>query len=81
MNVLVIGGTGVISRQVVNRLLEQGHEVTTYNRGTRSLALGEAIRRITGDRQDRAAFESRMGGVGGDRHLLRRALALVFSQH
>ena len=60
MNVLVLGGTGVISRAIVRRLLAKGHAVTIYNRGTRSIAFGKPVRQITGDRRDRAAFEARM---------------------
>ena len=60
MNVLVLGGTGVISRAIVNRLLDRGHAVTLFNRGTRALAFRGPVRQITGDRQDRADFESRM---------------------
>ena len=60
MNVLVLGGTGVISRAIVRRLLYKGHDVTIYNRGTRKLEFGKPVRQITGDRRDRADFESRM---------------------
>jgi nucleoside-diphosphate-sugar epimerase len=60
MKVLVLGGTGVISRAIVNRLLDKGHEVTIFNRGTRTLAFGKPVREITGDRQDRVGFESGM---------------------
>ncbi len=60
MKVLVLGGTGVISREIVKRLIEERHEVAVYNRGSRSLALGQDIRQIVGDRLDRVAFESSM---------------------
>ena len=60
MNVLVLGGTGVISRAIVNRLLEKGHAVTIFNRGNRALLFSKPVRQITGDRQDRVDFESRM---------------------
>ena len=42
MNVLVLGGTGVISRAIVSRLLEKEHAVTIYNRGTRTLCIQRA---------------------------------------
>jgi NAD(P)-dependent dehydrogenase (short-subunit alcohol dehydrogenase family) len=35
MHVLIIGGTGNISRAIVRVLLRQGHNVTIYNRGQR----------------------------------------------
>lgn len=60
MNVLVLGGTGVISRAIVNRLLEKKHAVTVFNRGIRALSFSEPVRQITGDREDRVDFESRM---------------------
>lgn len=60
MNVLVLGGTGVISRAIVNLLLKKKHTVTVFNRGTRTVLFDEPVRHITGDRQDYADFESRM---------------------
>ena len=60
MNVLILGGTGVISRAIVNLLLEKEHTVTIFNRGNRALSFSGSVRQITGDRADRADFESRM---------------------
>jgi len=60
MNVLVLGGTGVISRAIVNLLLEKKHTVTVFNRGMRTLSFNGEVRQIVGDRQDRNDFESRM---------------------
>ncbi len=60
MNVLVLGGTGVISRAIVNLLLEKGHTVAVFNRGSRALPYDGEVRQITGDRQNREDFESRM---------------------
>jgi nucleoside-diphosphate-sugar epimerase len=62
MNILILGGTGNISRQIVPVLLEQGHEVAVYNRGQREAELPDGVRRISGDRFDRPAFESQMAG-------------------
>lgn len=59
MKVIVIGGTGNISRSIVKLLLEQGHEVTVFNRGL-SKGLPKEARLIKGDRQDRENFEARM---------------------
>jgi len=33
MKVIVLGGTGNISTSIVRLLLEQGHEVSVFNRG------------------------------------------------
>ena len=61
MHLLVIGGTGVISRAIVERLLDEKHTVTLFNRGSRTLLFSEPVRVLTGDRQDRADFEARCG--------------------
>lgn len=57
MHVLIIGGTGTISRGIVQSLLQRGHRVTVYNRGQRSDAPPRDVEVILGDRHDRAAFE------------------------
>lgn len=59
MKVCIIGGTGNISTSIVRLLLEQGHEVTIFNRGQRH-PVPEGVRLITGDRHDRAGFEAQM---------------------
>ncbi len=60
MRVLVLGGTGVISREIVKLLLEKQHSVSVYNRGSRHMPFSEDIRVIKGDRSDREGFESQM---------------------
>lgn len=60
MKVLVLGGTGVISREIVKLLLEEDHDVAVYNRGSRELPGAEGIRQIVGDRLDRETFEASM---------------------
>lgn len=60
MKVLVLGGTGVISREIVSLLLARQHLVTVYNRGSRQSSLTEGVRQITGDRFDRERFEAQM---------------------
>ena len=39
MKVLVLGGTGVISRAIVNLLLEKRYTVAVFNAGQPNLAL------------------------------------------
>lgn len=63
MNVLVIGGTGLISTAITRELLARGETVTHYNRGRRA-ATPDGVRQIVGDRQDFAAFERRMAEAG-----------------
>lgn len=60
MKVLVLGGTGVISRDIAKLLIQAGHEVTLYNRGSRSVPIVGNFRQLTGDRGDRARFEASM---------------------
>lgn len=60
MNVLVLGGTGVISREIVKLLITQQHEVTLYNRGSRDLQFPKGVRLMSGDRLEREQFESAM---------------------
>ncbi|MDR3563066.1 MAG: NAD-dependent epimerase/dehydratase family protein [Negativicutes bacterium] len=60
MKVLILGGTGVISRSIVEQLLARGDEVTLYNRGNSTLKFKGAVGQIIGDRSDRATFESAM---------------------
>lgn len=62
MDILVIGGTGTISRGIVRALLERGHAVTLFNRGRRADPPPPEVRVIVGDRQDRPAFEAALRG-------------------
>ena len=59
MNVLILGGTGVISRAIVQRLLDSDHEVTLFNRGNKTLIFQKDVQQITGDRLDRGSFRNR----------------------
>lgn len=52
MKVLVIGGTRFIGRGTVERLLERGHDVTIFNRGTKRCLWPGRIREVYGDRTD-----------------------------
>jgi nucleoside-diphosphate-sugar epimerase len=58
MKVLVLGGTGVISREIVRQLLDKGHNVTVFNRG--SAPAGSQAKHLLGDRLNRPEFEARM---------------------
>jgi nucleoside-diphosphate-sugar epimerase len=59
MKIVIIGGTGNISTPIVKLLLEQGHDVTAYNRGQRG-NLPEGARLLVGDRKNREEFEVTM---------------------
>lgn len=60
MKVLILGGTGVISRAIVQLLLKENHEVVLYNRGNNPIAFSSDVRRISGDRLDRDSFRNRL---------------------
>ena len=60
MNVLIIGGTGLISTGIVKALRERGATITVFNRGQTDDRLDPDVRRLTGDRQDFPAFEQAM---------------------
>ncbi|WP_338044739.1 NAD-dependent epimerase/dehydratase family protein [Paenibacillus periandrae] len=60
LNVLLLGGTGVISRQIVSQLLLAGHEVVIFNRGSRTLPFAGDVEWITGDKSDAQRFEASM---------------------
>jgi nucleoside-diphosphate-sugar epimerase len=56
MDVLLVGGSGLISGGIVKHLLALGAAVTVYNRGRRPAPPG--VEQLVGDRADRDAFEA-----------------------
>lgn len=62
MDVLILGGTGVISRQIVNRLLTGGHRVSVFHRGSKQLPFAGEVETLTGDKSDEQAFRQLMRG-------------------
>ena len=57
-SVLVIGGTGSISRAIVQSLLRRGHQVTVFHRGQSVDRPPDTVSALKGDRRERAAFEA-----------------------
>ncbi len=57
MNILFIGGTGLISTSIARQLLGDGHQVTLFNRGQTPSRLPSGAQEIVGDRKDYATFE------------------------
>jgi len=55
VNVLVVGGTRFIGVATVDRLLERGHAVTLFNRGSRAGLWGGRVRELHGDRRESLA--------------------------
>lgn len=52
MNVVIIGGTGLISTGIARQLVEAGHETTVFTRGETDGALPSSVDSIRGDRHD-----------------------------
>lgn len=64
MNVLILGGTGLISTAISQQLIDAGHTLTLYNRGDTQSRLSGDYRHIQGDRNDFTAFEAQMADAG-----------------
>ncbi len=62
MKILVIGGTRFFGYFIARRLLEDGHELTLFNRGRTPDDFGSAVRRIHGDRTDARDFSRKLRG-------------------
>ena len=67
MKLIIIGGTGNISREITRQAVEAGHDVTIFNRGTRTDALTPAgVRVITGDRRNPGELKAKLGTIKAD---------------
>ncbi len=64
MKVLIIGGTGQISREIARLALTAGDELTLYHRGKTQVSSLAGCQTILGDRQDVANFELQMKSAG-----------------
>ena len=60
MNVLLLGGTGLISTGIVKHLLKRNVKLTLFNRGKRENRLPDGIETIQGDRNEFEPFEREM---------------------
>jgi len=56
MKILILGGTRFFGYHIAHRLLEDGHELTLFNRGVTADDFGGRVQRIHGDRNDRERF-------------------------
>jgi nucleoside-diphosphate-sugar epimerase len=56
MDVLLIGGTGLISTGIVKHLRQRGARIAMFNRGRRENVLGDDVEQITGDRDEAGAL-------------------------
>lgn len=66
MRVMMIGGTGLISTAVVERLLAHGHEVCLFTRGQRPDGFGGRVKRLTGDRNEAEALTGAFSSLRPD---------------
>lgn len=66
MKVLIIGGTGNISRCITQQLLEGNHEVSLFNRGLRKNEFAGKLEIITGDKRATGVFDSLLEGKSFD---------------
>lgn len=66
MKILIIGGTGVISREIVKQALEKNFEVTIFNRGIHKCEVPENVQIINGDRNNLADFRHKMSDLDVD---------------
>ena len=64
MNILIIGGTGLISTSISRQLLEAGHNLTLFNRGQTESRVDGKYEHIRGDRNNRTVFEEKIAAAG-----------------
>lgn len=62
MKILIIGGTGILSKAVVDECVEKGYEVTMLNRGRRKLFISERVELIKCDVHDAETVKSKITG-------------------
>jgi len=62
MEVLVIGGTGLISTAIVQQLLDRGDRVTLFNRGETKVRFQGEVERLHGNRWETGSLEQAVEG-------------------
>lgn len=66
MNILVIGGTGLIGQHITSALLEVGHRVTIGTRGQGQDNFGDKVERLVLDRQNPENLKDVLGNLTFD---------------
>ncbi|WP_224448203.1 NAD-dependent epimerase/dehydratase family protein [Haloprofundus salilacus] len=61
MDVLIVGGTGLISTGITRQLVAAGHDVTLYNRDETDAEIPDTVTLIRGDRTEYERFEDQLG--------------------
>ena len=64
MKILIIGGTGLISTEISNQLIERKVDLTLYNRGQTTSRLKGRTKTIRGDRKEHLQFEEEIRRSG-----------------
>jgi nucleoside-diphosphate-sugar epimerase len=64
VDILIVGGTGVISTAITRELAARGEHVTVVNRGQTDAPLPPGVAHLVADRTDLAAFEATMAATG-----------------
>jgi nucleoside-diphosphate-sugar epimerase len=64
MRILIIGGTGLISKYFVQEMAKSGADLTVANRGKTEVPLPEGVKSIVVDRTDYPNFERTMAEMG-----------------
>ncbi|MBD2259944.1 NAD-dependent epimerase/dehydratase family protein [Pseudanabaena sp. FACHB-2040] len=65
MRILVMGGTRFIGVYLTRLLVEQGHEVVLFNRGSKPAPVA-GVQQIQGDRRDAAGLKEKLAGESFD---------------
>jgi len=66
MDILIIGGSGLISTAIGQQLVDAGHRLSCFNRAKTPNRITGKVEIIPGDRHDRAAFEDVLAKRGFD---------------
>ncbi len=66
MEVLIVGGTGLISTGITRELVAAGHGVTCYTRGETSAEVPDGVSFVHGDRNDHDRFATQVAGLEVD---------------
>lgn len=62
MDILIIGGSGILSSAVVDQCIDRGYNVTMMNRGNNSAYTNESANLIICDARDESAVRTKMSG-------------------
>lgn len=66
MKLLIVGGTGVISREIVRQALLKGFDVTIVNRGSKKCEIPEGVKVVIADRNQEEDFAGKISQLEFD---------------